>query len=67
MNKKLFKIMLLKNDMTQSDLAKKLGISKNSLSLKVTGHVKIYTDEATRICEILHIDNLEDRAKIFLS
>lgn len=52
--------------MSQRELAEKLGISKNSLSLKVTGKCRLYTDEATKMCEILHIDKDEDRAKIFL-
>ena len=65
MEKSLIKYWLSKNNMSQRELAEKLGISKNSLSLKVTGKCRLYTDEATKMCEILHIDKDEDRAKIF--
>lgn len=66
MDRGLYKMMLERNNMSQRELAEKLGISKNSLSLKVTGKCRLYTDEATKMCKILHIDKDEDRAKIFL-
>lgn len=58
---------LIRKGMTQNELAKRLGMTKNTLSNKVNGHTSIYTSEAKKICEILEITDLEERANIFLS
>ena len=58
---------LVRKGMTQNKLADALGITKNTLSNKVNGRTGILTSEAQRICEILEITNLEERAQIFLS
>ncbi|MBS6455005.1 MAG: helix-turn-helix transcriptional regulator [Holdemanella biformis] len=67
MEKSLIKYWLSKNNMSQKELAKKLGINENTLSLKINGSLSTTTKDALKICEILHIDNLEERAKIFLN
>lgn len=67
MEKSLIKYWLSKNNMSQKELAKRLGINENTLSLKINGSLSTTTKDALRICEILHIDSLEERAKIFLN
>lgn len=67
MEKSLIKYWLSKNNISQKELAKKLGINENTLSLKINGYLSTTTKDALKICKILHIDNLEERAKIFLN
>lgn len=67
MEKGLIKYWLSKNNMSQKELANKLGITENTLSLKINGSLSTTTKDALKICEILHINSLEDRAKIFLN
>lgn len=67
MEKSLIKYWLSKNNMSQKELANKLGITENTLSLKINGSLSTTTKDALKICEILHINSLEDRAKIFLN
>lgn len=58
---------LIRKGITQNQLADRLGMSKNTLSSKVNGHTNVLTSEAQKICEILEVNDLEERAKIFLS
>lgn len=58
---------LIRKGMTQNDLAKMLGMTKNTLSNKVNGHTSVYTHEAKKICEILEINDPKEQANIFLS
>lgn len=51
---------------TQATLAQKLEMSPNTLSSKVIGKAKFDIDEATRICELLNIDDGATKAAIFL-
>ncbi len=67
MDKALFKAALVRSDITQAELAKQIGLGKNSLSLKVNGKVRLYTDEVIKICDVLHITDKAEQAKIFLS
>lgn len=66
-NKALFKMALIRKGITQNELAKQLGITKNTLSNKVNGHVRMYTNEAKAICIILDITDRDEQAQIFLS
>lgn len=66
-NKGMFKMALIRKGLTQNELAKMLGMTKNTLSNKVNGHTNIYTYEAKRICEILEITDPKEQASIFLS
>lgn len=51
---------------TQATLAQELEMSPNTLSSKVIGKSKFDIEEATRICNILGIDNGATKAAIFL-
>ena len=43
-----------------------LQISENTLSAKMTGRSQFYVEDALVICDILGIQNPEDKADIFL-
>lgn len=42
---------------TQRDFAEKLGISNNTLSLKMNNQVRFTTDDITKIVELLEIEH----------
>ena len=42
-------------------------MTENTLSAKMNGRSQFYVEDAQAICEILGIDNSEDRADIFLA
>ena len=65
-NKRLLRSKLAAVGMTQNDLADRLSISKNTMSSKINGKTKLYVCEAERICEILGVIDMEERANIFL-
>lgn len=67
MNKALFKMLLVQKGLTQIELAEALGMSKNILSNKVNGHSRVYTDEAIKICDVLKIDDNNQKAELFLN
>ena len=67
MEKSLIKYWLSKNNMSQRELAEKLGINENTLSLKINGSLSTTNKDALKIFKILNIYNLEERAKIFLN
>ena len=62
---KLLGVMAEKR-ISQRKLAKMLGISKNTINLKLNGKGCFDTEQATNICEILGIDDAEKRVEIFL-
>ena len=57
MNVRLLKIKMLENDMTQTTLAHKIGISPQSLSRKLCGKRDFRLDEVVKICDCLRIEN----------
>lgn len=59
--------IMAENKITQRQLATKLGVSKNTINAKLNEKVSFNTDEAIKICEILHIDDPELKAEIFLT
>ncbi len=52
--------------MTQNELAKMMGISKNTLSSIMRGVRPIDTDEIDIICNLLSIEDDEAKKQIFL-
>ena len=42
-------------------------MTENTFSAKINGRSQFYVEDAQAICEILGIDNSEDRADIFLA
>lgn len=67
MDKMLLKAWLTKTEVKQEELADLLGVTRNTVSRKINGSVKVTTDEAKKICDYLGIYDLDERAKIFLS
>lgn len=51
---------------TQKMLAKKIGISANTMTSRMTRQTAFNTVEAERICDILCITDNEEKAQIFL-
>ena len=52
---------------TQITFAKELGMSKNTLNAKLNGKAKISTDEASKMCDVLKIEDENDKCQIFLT
>lgn len=63
MNRKLLRGKIAENEISQSELAKKIGISSQSLSRKLTGQREFKLSEVMRLCDALKID---DPVQIFL-
>lgn len=58
---------MVREGYSQITLAKQLAMSKNTLNAKLNGRAKITTEEAKKMCEILHIEKEEEKVDIFLS
>ena len=52
--------------LTQDDLAKACGISRSTLSRKITGQQPFNTSEINHICDALKIEDNAEKAEIFL-
>ena len=63
---KLLGVMAEKR-ISQAQLAKLLGKSKNTINAKINGKGTFDTQEATTICDVLGITDKVLRAEIFLS
>lgn len=50
----------------QRSLAQAVGISKNTMNLKINGKKPFDTEEIRNICHILHVNSGAEKAKIFL-
>lgn len=66
MNKNLLKSKFVAHGLTYDDVAGRMGISKNTLSNKVNGVTYFDTEEITRLCEILNIEEDSEKVEIFL-
>lgn len=64
---KKLKAAMVSAGYNQTSFADELNLSVNTLNAKVNGRAKITTDEAKKMCEILHIDNMADKVQIFLA
>lgn len=59
-NTKLLKSYFVKQGLKQEEIAKKVGISYQSLSNKINNKVQFKVDEVSSLCEILEITNDKD-------
>lgn len=68
-NTNLLKSLIIKKGLTQSDVAKKIGISAQSLSYKLNNKIEFQVNEVMRLREILDIENACDSEldKIFFA
>lgn len=64
-NTKLLKSYFVKNGLTQEEIARKIGISYQSLSDKVNNKVQFKIDEVANLCEILEITTEKDNIFFF--
>ena len=62
-NSNLLRAEMVKCGVTQKDLARLIGMSENSMTNKLSGKRCFTLDEATKIINVLHIEN---PAEIFL-
>ena len=61
-----FRAAMAENGLNQKELAKRIGISENSLCSKINGKSRLYADEILSICDVLHINEAAKKAEIFL-
>lgn len=67
LNKRLLRAAMVKNDITQGQLAGLIGVSENTLSSRITGASCFNLDEIDKICEVLNITDNSEKVDIFLS
>ena len=67
MNKMKLIGKIAENGYTQKSLAKKLGMSENTLGSRINGKSSFNVDEVMALCEILNISDNAEKAAIFLS
>lgn len=48
-------------------IAEKLGLTRFGLSKKINNITEFKASEIEKMCEILHIDSMEDRKRIFFA
>lgn len=65
-DKRLLTAQMVLYGYNQRSLAKAIGISKNTLNLKINGKKSFDTEEIQRICSVLHVNSGAQKAKIFL-
>lgn len=66
MNMWMLRGLMSDRHISQRDLAKKLGVSVNTVNSRMTGKVPFRTSEIEAICEILDIRDSDMIQKIFL-
>lgn len=64
-NTNLFKKKMKDRGLKQMYIAEKIGITSYSLSLKINNKNDFKSKEIQKICEILSINTLEEKDKIF--
>ena len=65
-NKPLFRAALARAEHNQVSLSKALGMTENTLSAKINNRRSFNTKEIDRICEALKINDIVEKANIFL-
>lgn len=63
----ILKGIMAEQEVTQTGLAKEIGMSKNTLNAKINGKVPITDIEIFKICKALHITDPVLKCRIFLS
>lgn len=65
-NKKLLKVAMVMSGMTQSDLAKAMGMSTASMNYRINGKREFSISEIQLLCELLHLSD-EQKLQIFFT
>lgn len=66
-NKNRLRSAIVSAGYTQKRLASEIGMSKNTISAKINGKGYFNTQEIDNICNILGINDCNEKTKIFLS
>lgn len=66
MQANLLRAEIAYHGMSYKELAERANISTSAFSAKINGQRPFDVDEATRICDVLKIEEAEKRANIFL-
>lgn len=66
LNANLLKAAIVREGFTQGEFAKKIGVSTNTLTSRMSGQTPFNVDEIDKICEVLKLDNYEEVCAIFL-
>lgn len=67
MNANLLKGKIVAAGMTQYELADKLGISRNTMTSRLSGRSSFTLEEVKLICQLLPISDNAEKVNIFLS
>lgn len=67
MNKNELRAKIVQNGMKMDDVAAKLGISRQTLYFKMRGKSEFLLSEVVQLCDMLHIDQPDEKVKIFLA
>lgn len=67
LNRNLLKSAMVRAGYTQGALAKRIGMSENTLSSRMLGASAFNIDEVDEICEALKIESNDEKVAIFLS
>ncbi len=59
--------LLIENNLTNEDIAKKLGISKQSFSMKINNKREFKTSEIYKLSRFLNLSNSSDIMSIFFA
>lgn len=62
----LLKAKMVENGLTQRSLARDMGISKNTMNLKINGISPFTVDELQKMCALLGLESPEEKCAIFL-
>lgn len=65
-NTNLLKAKIVANGYSQTSLAQKMSMSKNTLCAKINGKAKFDLDEALALCNVLQITEPAEKCEIFL-
>lgn len=60
------KAKIVEMGFSQTSLAPRVGMSKNTLNAKVNGRIPFNTDEIKRVCAVLNIVDNAEKSIIFL-
>lgn len=67
MKANLLRGAIVAQNMTMQQAAKLIGISRNSMSMRMNGKVPFNADEIERLCDLLNITEPSQKVEIFLT
>lgn len=67
MKSNLLRSAIVANGMTVEDVAKQLGITRNTMYKRLNGHSEFSIADVVKLCEMLNIRDNKQKADIFLS